>query len=819
MRRQPILLSGLMALALFFSIQLEAQSVYDDYSYSDKTYQYREDFDGSSVYWDTDEPGRRTAKIVNGYLDFRSLNDKTQVKYKTVDVNWSGDWELEIGVTWAGGKETSAVDLIWDKESGNSNKYHFGFTGGGKYVIAEYKNSAFNHIAKFIPSTYVYKRSRNILTVRKVGQTYYLFFNRHLVKTMNYKPVKGDMIGFTVPPSSSIKVDHLYVYELRSKSTSTRSTNTARSAATSSSTGSSYRSYSSSDRINVYREDFNNSNDKWEVYRSGTRMGKIANGSLDWISMNNSAQMIWHTQEGMDWDRDWQIETRVKFVTGKPNSSNDLVWNIDENGTDKYHFGFTGEGKYVFSKKVGSEYNSILPFTASSTVSKSGFNKITVRKVGSAYHYFFNEKLLTTKYNHKVTSNKVGFMVAPNTTIQIDYLDISYLKPGSSVSGNLSSGTMPAGKNFVGVMTKNNGYSVQRWRTRDNFPKDAIKTEWDNDYYVSDVSYDNSKWSLVMSKGTGFTSQRWITRKEWPKDEIKAKWDEGYYISELNYGNGVWAIVFSKGSGYTRQRWSTRSSFPSEKIKEFGEEGLNITEIVYGNDRWALVASRDSDIKGQKWFKRNAFPQNEINTYLGQGYTITQLSYENNLWILVMTRYASRQPQQWFTSNTFPKDEIREYWDKGYYLTDITYGSTGAASQIQRDPEARTKTFSNLDQLLIGRWFGGSKNDTEAEKGYMIFEENHRTTMIANGETIGGEGYEVEGTKIDLSYEVDETSSPKKFDIIFNVGGSEFGRMKGIIKFIDEDTFQLQLSSEMQDPRPGRFSTDSNDVATFKRVK
>ncbi|MCE7996696.1 MAG: hypothetical protein HEP71_32350 [Roseivirga sp.] len=816
MNRQPKLKLVLLAFAFFFNFTLQAQSSYEDYSYSEKTYKYREDFDGSSVYWDTDEPGRRTAKIVDGYLDFRSLNDKTQVKYRTIDVDWSGNWELEIGVTWAGGKETSAVDFIWDKESGNSNKFHFGFTGSGKYVIAEYKNSAFNHIAKFIPSSYVYKSSRNILTVRKVGQTYYLFFNRRLVKTMNYKPVKGDMIGFTVPPGSRIKVDHLYAFELENKSTSTRSTNT-RSA--SSSASGSYSSYGSSDKTQIYREDFNNSSEKWEVYRSGSRMGKIQNGFFDWISMNNNAQLIWHTLSDMDWDRDWQIETRVKFVTGKPNSSNDLVWNIDENGTDKFHFGFTGEGKYVFSKKVGSDYNSIVPFTASSTVNKSSFNKITVRKVGSVYYYFFNEKLLTTKYNHKVTSNKVGFMVAPNTTIQIDYLDISYLKSRSTTTNNTKSGTLPAGKNFVGVMTKYNGYSVQRWRTRDNFPKDEVKKEWDNGYYISDVSYDNSKWSLVMSKGTGYTNQRWITRKEWPKDEIKEKWNEDYYITELNYGNGVWAIVFSKGSGYSRQRWSTRSSFPSEKIKEFGDEGQYITEIVYGNDRWALVSSKDSDIRGQKWFKRNEFPESEINTYLNQGYSITQLSYEKDLWILVMTKYISNQPQQWFTSKTFPKDQIREYWDEGYYLTDITYGTTGVTSGLQRVPESQPREFSNLDQLLVGRWFGGSEGDTEAEKGYMIFDGNHTTTMIANGETIGGNDYEVEGTKVSLTYAVDETTSPKNFDLIFKIAGTEFGRMKGIIKFIDEDTFQLHIASEIQDPRPTRLDSGSKDVATFKRVK
>jgi len=611
MNRQPLLILALIAIGSLFCLNGFSQSSYDDYSLSDKTYKYREDFNSDgSVFWDTYEEGRRSATVKDGVLDFQSFNDKTQVKYSTVDMNWSGDWELEIGVRWVSGKETSAVDFIWDKEAGNTDKFHFGFTAGRKYVIAEYKNSQYNHIAQFIPANYVYKSSRNRLTVRKVRQNYYLFFNERLVKTMDYQPVKGDMIGITTPPGTRIMVDYIYGFELDTPSSS------------------------------------------------------------------------------------------------------------------------------------------------------------------------------------------------------------------SSSSSSASDPTLLSGDNYVGVMTKYNGYNLQRWKTRDNFPKDDIKKDWDDGFYVTDASYDNSKWSIVTSKGTGYTNQTWITRKEWPKDEIKEKWDEGYKMTEVAYGNGVYAIVFSKGSGYGRQRWSTRGSeFPSDKIKEYADEGLSITEAIYSDDRWVLVGSKDSGIQQQKWFKRKIFPKDEIDQNTKEGYAITQLSQENGWWMLIMSKYSGNKPTIWFNTASFPKEEIRKYWDQGYYLTDITYGttveSTSSTTASYTLSDNTTSTTRDLKTRLIGNWYGG---DGDGDNGYLKFYNDGIIRMISGGDTIGGYDYTQDGVKIEVKYEIDSYASPNQLDIVFYSGGNSFGTMKGIVRFIDDDTFEFKLATELNDPRPSSFSSsDGNKTATFKR--
>lgn len=797
-----------LSLTFFFLLLFHpsfSQSRYTDYSKAEKIGVLREDFNASSISWEGYESGRRSTRLEDGQLIFTSFNDASQVKYKTISIDWTSDWEIEYAVKWISGKENSAMDLIWDKESGNDNKFHFGFTANRKHVLAEYKDNAYEHILKFVLSDNLYRSARNIMTVRKVGQTYYFFVNKTLIKTLPYKDVKGDLIGFTVPPNTSIAVDYLYVSQLKQNQV----TNTVAG------TSKSYNSYTSNNMTEVYREDFSKPDSEWEVFRSGVRMGKIHDGVLDWISMNNDAQLISHTLEEMDWNRDWQVEVRMKHLIGKANSSNDLLFDIQEDN-EKYHFGFTAQGKYVLSKYVSGAYESIIPFTSSSTVNKDLFNTFTVRKVGSQYHFYINEELIATKNGLTVSNNKIGFMVPPNSTLQVDYLDVSYLEPKSST---IASSTLPTGMNYVGIMTKYSGYNLQRWKTRGTFPKDEIKSDWDDGYYVSDLSYDNAKWSLVTSKGTGYSNQTWFTRNEWPKGDIKEKWNDGYHITELNYGNGVWAFVFSKNSGYTRQRWATTTTFPNAKIDEFVKDDLWITEIAYGVDRWALVGSKDATIKDQKWFKKAEFPESELKGHQASGYSVTQLSRENNWWVLILSKHTTNRPQELITSSTFPKDQIRDYWDRSYYLTDITYGTTNVEIGYTSNRTETTNPNSKISELLVGKWYGGGVNDTEGEKGYMIFDSSRYATMISEGDTIGGKGWVTDGVAIDLKYEILSSTSPQGIDLVFQSAGQNFGNMKGIIRMVDEDTFEFCLASELTDPRPTAFEdAGSVKLAVFKRV-
>ena len=109
-----------------------------------------------------------------------------------------------------------------------------------------------------------------------------------------------------------------------------------------------------------------------------------------------------------------------------------LTWNNNDDGS--YHFGFTAEGKYVLSKLESSGYNPIVPFTSSYLINTDDFNKMTIRKIGDIYYYFINETLISAHKGHTVSSNKIGLMVPPNSTLQVDYLEVTYLNSGANYS-------------------------------------------------------------------------------------------------------------------------------------------------------------------------------------------------------------------------------------------------------------------------------------------------------------------------------------------------------------------------------------------------
>jgi len=578
---------------------------------------------------------------------------------------------------------------------------------------------------------------------------------------------------------------------------------------------SNYDDYAADQKTEFYRENFNSPDPTWESYISGERMGKIHDGYFDWVSLNDISYAKYVSIPDMDWDSDWQLEIRMKHVSGEDNSSNDILWDREPGNPNKYHFGFTSGGAYNISV-YDEGYQRIVGFTESDLINKTGFNKITVRKVRGTYYFFFNEQYITSSSYFPVKGDDVGFTVPANSIIQVDYIDVSYLAQKSSA---IASSTLPSGMNYVGVMTKYNGYNLQRWKTRDAFPKDEIKSDWDDDFYVSDVSYDNDKWSLITSKGTGYSAQTWFTRNEWPKEDIKEKWIDGYQITELNYGNGVWAFIFSKNSGYTRQRWATVTTFPSAKIDEYVEDDLWITEISYGLDHWALVGSKDASIVDQKWFKKAQLPESEVKEYQALGYSITQLSQENNWWVLILSKYDTNRPQELITSSTFPKDQIRDYWDQGYYLTDISYGTTNVQNDYTSTRAETADPNSNISELLVGTWYDGGVN--EREKGYMIFDSERYTTMINQGDTLGGKGWVNEGIAIELKYEINSATSPQEIDLTFESQGLKFGSMKGIIRMIDKDTFELCLATDdITAQRPSTFENKGDITTTvFKRVK
>ena len=185
---------------------------------------------------------------------------------------------------------------------------------------------------------------------------------------------------------------------------------------------------------NIFSDDFSNNNVGWPTGLSanGCYSSKIENGAFEITSTCKEAYPSYWIPRSVDLTRDFEIVAELLFVRGESNNSISLVWGKD----DKYngfHFGISGNGQYKISQFNGS-WIILKDWTVSDLVHMTDYNKLTVRKIGTKYYFFLNEKLVLTSDFYPFSGNQVGFQDNQNTTMRAKYLKISYLRPNPDFS-------------------------------------------------------------------------------------------------------------------------------------------------------------------------------------------------------------------------------------------------------------------------------------------------------------------------------------------------------------------------------------------------
>ena len=128
----------------------------------------------------------------------------------------------------------------------------------------------------------------------------------------------------------------------------------------------------------------------------------------------------------LDTERDFQIETQIKFEGGEMEKGYGLQWGKSKNPQKQYDFLLTGNGHYTIDKYTG-DFHDFVPFTQSDKVNRYAANKFTVRKVDGNYYFFLNEQLVHSMPFEKFYGNLMGIQVSENSTILVDFFKVEYL--------------------------------------------------------------------------------------------------------------------------------------------------------------------------------------------------------------------------------------------------------------------------------------------------------------------------------------------------------------------------------------------------------
>lgn len=207
--KKIFLLSILIICTTAFSI---GQSGYYDMSSMQKKYAFQDDFNDNKSGWSVgDFEGTYTA-IEYGYMVFRSKNESTYAKWKTVYLNENNDWELEWRARYVAGEDNNFLGLAFGCVS-DGNKHRFGFAPDGHYTIDTRVDGKWVDVVSWTKSSLVSMYDWNKFTVRKVGGYWYYFLNETLVHTRPAEKFYGKEIGLYANSKTTVNYDYVYFYE------------------------------------------------------------------------------------------------------------------------------------------------------------------------------------------------------------------------------------------------------------------------------------------------------------------------------------------------------------------------------------------------------------------------------------------------------------------------------------------------------------------------------------------------------------------------------------------------------------------------------
>ncbi|MGE0076561.1 MAG: caspase family protein [Bacteroidales bacterium] len=188
-----------------------AQSTYSDQSIQ-KDRLYFNGFDTESDDWAIGTwDNNRTSRVSYGNYEIKSLKTGTNPMFWTnkVQINTSKDFEIEASIKYVTGEDNNAISLCWGQKDG-SHRFRFGFSGNGQYLIDRY-NGEWYTFKKWTESSLVNKTSYNKITIRKVGNNYYIFLNGTLVHEMPFVDFFGQQLGFQCNQNTTTQIDYISV--------------------------------------------------------------------------------------------------------------------------------------------------------------------------------------------------------------------------------------------------------------------------------------------------------------------------------------------------------------------------------------------------------------------------------------------------------------------------------------------------------------------------------------------------------------------------------------------------------------------------------
>ena len=200
----------------------------------------------------------------------------------------------------------------------------------------------------------------------------------------------------------------------------------------------------------------------------------------------------------------------------------------------------------------------------------------------------------------------------------------------------------------------NLSYKPQRWSLRSKFPADIIAKNLSEGFFLHDIAYGNTQWSLIFMKDKGIEEQYYIKSSNFPTKKIDDGWAKNFRVSGIACGKKTWVVIMTKRDGAAAQQYFTDDEFPSDKIKEEWEKGYDITHLEHGNGKWAIIFGMETGFETQNYKSEYHFPHDKVQQPIKDGYHISAMANNGNYWVVVLSKLKEKVDEisETFKNNT-----------------------------------------------------------------------------------------------------------------------------------------------------------------------
>lgn len=446
-------------------------------NWSQSNYIYQEEFNSQGT-WTKDNNSIRNLYVANNkyYFEHKKNENYREITTRTFYLNTAKDFEIETSITKISGIQDYGMSFLYDYKD-SDNYAEFGITATGYYRVSESNAGTYKNIKSWEKSSLIKtgNYATNTLKIVKKDKRITYYINGSYVYGQDYKNKKGDRLAMRLYRNQKIAIDYFRVKY--SGSTITKTTKNK----------------------SILFEGFNNNNNDWSIKNDANVSFNIEGGN--YIFQHKRATGGWSTtiNQYINSSKDFKIVGQFKKVDGILNNGFGLTFGKKDNNNQN-HFLISSNGSFKIVEHKNGTRTQIKNWTKSSHIKQgiNAYNHLEIRKEGTAYKFYINDKWVYTTYSIKMYGDYVGFTVYDDQTISIGYLSIAYINQKSTVTNNTyTTNTNNSYKIKETILF--DGYTDNKndWSTTKN---DKIDLDIKNGNYYFEYKRTSGGWTSSISK-------------------------------------------------------------------------------------------------------------------------------------------------------------------------------------------------------------------------------------------------------------------------------------------------------------------------------